>query len=112
MDHGWMDSGNGYYYVGSGIGIFLLIIILICIVWALQWPSCNGDPYGGGGGYSMYPYYSRVPCDMDNGGPPRVCAVSIDSRYVEEVGRGRPGSEGRGRPSAPSAVVIGSPLPV
>ena len=103
MDHGWIDSGNGYYYVGGGIGIFLLIIILICIVWALQWPTCNdggGYPYGSGGYW--YPYYSRVsPCDIQDPASrgPRVCAVSIDSRYVE----------GRGIPSAApaTAVVVG-----
>lgn len=120
-----VGNNSGYYYVGGGIGIFLLIIILVCLVWALQWPSFNDGgyyyypPYGacegaGGGGY-WYPYsYSRVPRSSSTDPGASVCAVSIDSRYVERGGRrgGGGGGEGMGGDDmpdvrVPSAVIVG-----
>lgn len=89
-DH-WMSggrydaNGNGihdseepsyYYYYCGGFGLFLFIVILVCMVWALQFPPGGAYP-------AAYPHQQQQDCYAPSAPPRNVIALRIDRRYME-----------------------------
>lgn len=71
---------NYTYYYEGGLGVFLLIMLLVCLVWGLQFtpsPPSNGYYYGG-----------AIPCNDAPSAPPRsIIALRIDRRYDHQPTR-------------------------
>jgi hypothetical protein len=81
---GWyMDTADGSYYYYGGAGVFLFVLVMVCVVWALQFAPPG--PYYYYNGVCPEPPPSRPPPE-----PRNVIALRIDRRYDAAEERPRP----------------------